>query len=70
MMYNLILIATQAFLGQYATLDHCNKAVRDIYFRQVVPYPHLVRKDEMPILLETVDFLVKTDNKYVCVKVK
>jgi len=68
--YNLIIIASQAFLGQYATLDACNKAVRDIYTKQVVPYPHLVRKDEMPILLETIDFLVKTDNKYVCVKVK
>lgn len=69
-MFNLILVTTQVFLGQYATLDACNKAVRDIYTREVIPYPHLVRKDEMPILLETVDLLVKTDNKYVCVKVK
>lgn len=69
-MYNLILITTQAFLGQYATLDACNKAIHDIYTRQVIPYPHLVKKDEMPILLETVDLLVEINNKYVCTKVK
>jgi hypothetical protein len=68
-MYNLILITTQAFLGQYATLDHCNKAIRDIYYREVIPYPHLVGKNDMPILLETVDMLVKLNKEYVCVKV-
>lgn len=68
-MYNLILIATQTFLGQYASLDSCNKAIRAIYTREVIPYPELVSKDQMPALNETINLLVKDQRKYVCTKV-
>jgi hypothetical protein len=68
--YNLILITTQVFLGQYATLDNCNNAIRGIYERQYMPYPQLVSEQEKVEVRKVIDLEIKWQTKYLCVKVK
>lgn len=68
-MYNLILIASNLFIGQYATLDNCNNAIRGIYERQMAPYPELISKKDMVEIQKSIDIQVKFQRKYICVKV-
>ena len=69
-MFNLILVTTQVFLGQYATLDSCNNAIRGIYERQFMPYPQLVSEQEKVEIRKVIDLELKWQTKYLCVKVK
>jgi len=69
-MYNLIFVVSQTFMGQYATLDLCNKAMRDIFAKQIMPYPELVEKDKRHEYEKAIDLRVKWQTEYTCVRVK
>jgi len=69
-MYNLIFVVSNAFLGQYATLDACNRAMRDIFTKQIMPDPQLIEKDRRKDFEEAVDLRFKYQTEYICVKVK
>ena len=67
-MYVLLLVTTQAFLGQYNSLDSCNKAIRRIYEKQVISLPELYTKEQIAELQKVVDIQVQYNTQYVCVK--
>lgn len=67
-MYTLLLVTTQAFLGQYNSLDSCNQAMRAIYEKQVIGRPDVMTKEQKDQLQKVVDFTVTYQTKYVCVK--
>lgn len=68
-MYNLIFITGHIFLGQFNTLDSCNKAIRMIFERQLIPYPqYVMSKDQMAELQKSVDLKLQYQTEYVCVK--
>lgn len=71
-MYSLILVTTQTFLGQYQTLDSCNKAMRAIIERQFISMPDeaydSLSKEVKIFIQQRIDQEVKIQSKYVCVK--
>lgn len=66
--YNLIAVTTNAFMGTYPTLDSCNKAIRAVIEKETVPVPALIPKIAMIEIQRSIDLTVKYQRKYVCVK--
>lgn len=66
--YNLILVTSGTFVGGYNSLDNCNKAIRSIFEKRLIPVPSLIPKEEMPRLQQGLDITVQYQREYVCVK--
>ena len=68
-MYTLLLITSQTFLGQYKSLDNCQRAIRAIYVQQYMPYPQYLSKEEKINVEKAIDNHLKYQRQYLCVKV-
>ena len=69
LLYNLIMVTTPMFMGQYASLESCNNAIRAIYEKQLIPNPSLIPKNEMANAQKSVDIKFQYQHEYVCVPV-
>lgn len=66
--YNLILVTSGTFVGQYNSLDNCNKAIRSIFEKRFIPVPDILNKENIEKMQEVIDTTVKYQRDYVCVK--
>ncbi len=41
-MFNLIVVATGLFMGQYQDMPSCQSAIRAVYFQRLAPYPEML----------------------------
>jgi len=67
-MFNLILVASNLLLGQYQSLDSCNKAIYKIYEQKIMPYPDQLSASEVKDLQKEIKNLVRYQRQYLCVK--
>jgi hypothetical protein len=68
-MYTLLLVTTQTFLGQYNSLENCQKAIKAIYVQQHMPFPQYLSKEDKERVEKAIDNEIKYQSKYVCIKV-
>ena len=69
-MFNLIVVATGLFMGQYNDRASCQSAIRSIYFQQMAPYPEMLYKSELKDICVALENTMKYQRKYICIPAK
>jgi len=69
-MFNLIVVATGLFVGQYQNLPSCQDAIRAIYFQRMAPYPNLLPKEELAQVNRELKIVLETQREFICVPAK
>jgi hypothetical protein len=69
-MFNLIVVATGLFMGQYNDKASCQSAIRAIYFQQMAPYPDLLSKSDLIRVGKELEIVVKMQRDYICIPAK
>jgi hypothetical protein len=69
-MFNLIVVATGLFMGQYDDRASCQSAIRAIYFQRLAPHPELLVKSELNQIGKTLEIVVKTQREFICIPAK
>ncbi len=69
-MFNLIVVATNLFMGQYQDMPSCQSAIRAIYFQRLAVDPESLSKSQLIDLGKKIEIVVKTQREFVCVPAK
>ena len=69
-MFNLIVVATGLFMGQYNDKPSCQSAIRAIYFQQMAPRPELLTKSALKEIGMALENIMRDQEKYICIPAK
>jgi hypothetical protein len=70
-MFNLIVVATGLFMGQYTDKASCQSAIRAIYFQQMAgPRPELLTKSALKEIGKAIEINMQWQKEYICIPAK
>lgn len=69
-MFNLIVLASGIFMGQYHDNNSCQNAIKTIYFQRLAPYQQYLTQDELLEIHKTLIVVLKTQKEFICLPAK